>query len=101
MTFFSSSRSLVAAILVSASAARLLAAANGLQDVGTAAFTDAGANVTSAEYIISGSVALDQDTAASSGRGAYLTTSSTNEHTITVTPNNITVGAFELTAIMF
>ncbi len=78
------------------------AAPNGLQDVGAGTtFTDTGLEVTSAEYTISGSFAVDQDKTSSSGKGAYLVSSSQTEQTITVSANGTTVASFELTAIVF
>src|SRR5690606_22407982 len=75
---------------------------NGLQDVGAGTtFSDVGANVTSAEYIISGSFPVNQDTTASTGKGAYLVSSSQTQQSFTVSANNTTVASFELTAIVF
>ncbi|MBC8009519.1 MAG: putative Ig domain-containing protein [Burkholderiales bacterium] len=76
------------------------AAPNGVQDLGTNAFSDAGATLVGTDYVVSGSRILDQAVTAP-GRGGYLASTSTAQETITVSANNSTVGSFELTAITF
>ncbi len=82
------------ALFLAAGVARSLATSTGLQDIGSGTFTDGGATVSSADYIVSGSISVDKD-----GTGAFLTGATTGTSTITVSANNSTVGSFELGAV--